>query len=83
LATLRENWLSFNLRFSAREVIMDMVAYWGYFIELCGEASTWRFLASPTHADLPIFSRAVSHHFPSREAALVHARKHIDHLLTG
>ena len=60
---------------------MDLVAYRGYSIALHKEASTWRFLASPTHSDLPIFSRAVSHQFASREAALVDAREHIDRLL--
>jgi hypothetical protein len=65
------------------EVNVDMVAYRGYSIDLRREASTWRFLATPTHSDLPIFSRAVSPQFSSREAALVDARKHIDHLLAG
>ena len=72
---------AFNVRFSAQEIVVDLVAYRGYSIALQRQALTWRFLASPTHSDLPIFSRPVSHQFPSREAALFEAKKHIDRLL--
>jgi hypothetical protein len=64
------------------EVVMDLVAYRDYLIDVRKDALAWRFMAAPSHSDLPIFSRAISQRYQSREAALADARKHIDHLLT-
>ena len=61
---------------------MDLVEYRDYLIDLRKDALAWRFMAAPSHSDLPIFSRAISQRFRSREAALAEAREHIDHLLT-
>jgi hypothetical protein len=60
---------------------VDLVEYREYLIDLRKEALAWRFVAAPTHSDLPIFSRSVSQQFSSRAAALADARKHIDRLL--
>ena len=60
---------------------MDLINYRGYFIHFRGESSSWRFMAAPALRDLPIFSRMVSRKFPSRETALIDAKKQIDLLL--
>jgi hypothetical protein len=65
------------------EVYVDLVDYRGYCIQLGREALSWRVRAAPKLADLPIFSRAVSRQFSSREEALADAKKHIDRLLAG
>jgi hypothetical protein len=60
---------------------VDLVEYRDYRIYLREEALAWRFMAAPSHSDLPIFSRSVSQRFRSREAAVADARKHIDQLM--
>jgi hypothetical protein len=62
---------------------VDLVDYRGYFIHIRSEAFSWRFMAAPAMADLPIFSRAVSRQFSSREEALADAETQIDRLLAG
>lgn len=62
---------------------MDFVYYRGYFIDVRGEASCWRFMAAPTFPDVPILSRSISQQFSSAEEAVAKAKKQIDRLLAG
>jgi hypothetical protein len=55
--------------------------YRGYLIHFCGEAVSWRFMATPEVPDLPILSRGASRKFLSREEALAEAKVQIDRML--